>query len=213
MAWDPAKLKLDPVGDPGLRYPRLSPPTPSSPRLFISYRWARDEKRVDDYEFDMWVDAFAGGLFNSGYNIVFDRDPRNFDKRLSATALLIRMNDCNFFVPILTENYIACIDRESTHSGGWALAEWDHACKAAAAGYLRFIGIWHSGSKLPSPLTAANTIDIRGEPIPWAPPIREMFPPAEPGGRGIPRLAAVHRPADPPHWPLCRPDESGPRSD
>src|SRR6266850_1128885 len=209
LAWDPEKLAQNPIADPGLEYPRLSPPTPTSPRLFLSYGWARDEERVDDYGFDMWMDAFAGSLFNSGYEIVFDRDPRNFGKNLPAAAVLIRMNDCNVFVPIISEAYVARIDVNSPLRGGWAAAEWNHACKAEAAGYLAFIGIWHSGPTLPPPLSPANTVDIRDEPIPWAPPIREMFPAAAPGCRGIPRLPSPDRPPDPPHWPAYRPYASG----
>ena len=34
------------------------------------------------YEFDMWLDALAGSLFSAGDDLVFDRDPRNFDKGL-----------------------------------------------------------------------------------------------------------------------------------
>jgi len=74
LAWDPERLAANPFGDPGREYPRLNPPTPESPRLFISYAWARDERGVDDYEFDMWMDAFAGRLFSVSYDIVFDGD-------------------------------------------------------------------------------------------------------------------------------------------
>ncbi len=105
MAWDPEKLALDPRGDPGLGYPRLRPPTQDSPRLFISYGWSRDETH-DTFESDVWTDAFAGFLVGRGYDIVFDRDPRNFHKGLSWLALLIRMNDCNYFVPVISDAYV-----------------------------------------------------------------------------------------------------------
>jgi hypothetical protein len=40
---------------------------------------------------------------------------------------------------------------------------------------------------------------------PWSDPIARMFPPAEPGKRGVPRLAAPPTPPDPPQWPACKP--------
>ena len=111
MAWDPEKIALDPRGDPGPEYPRLRPPAQDSPRLFISYGWSRDET-YDTFESDVWVDAFAGFLFGRGYDIVFDRDPRNIEKGLSWLALLTRMNDCNFFVPIISNEYVERISSQ-----------------------------------------------------------------------------------------------------
>jgi hypothetical protein len=203
MAWDPEKIALDPRGDPGLEYPRLRPPTQVSPRLFISYGWSRDDTD-DTFESDLWVDAFAGFLFGRGYDIVFDRDPRNFDRGLSWFALLTRMNDCNYFVPIISDVYVERIS--SLHATGAVVAEWNHAVKMFPE-WLTMIGIWHSGSALPEPLTQASTVDVRNDPSPWAAPIAEMFPEAETGGRGVPALAAPERPPDPPDWPKYRPYE------
>ena len=201
MAWDPERLALDPVGDPGPAYPRLRPPTQKSPRLFISYGWSRDQTH-DTYETDLWVDAFAGFLFGRGYDIVFDRDPRNFHKDLSWQALLLRMNDCNYFVPIISDAYIERI--ASPHAAGAVVTEWNHALKAYPE-WLTMIGIWHSGAPLPQPLTEANTVDIKADPSPWGARIAEMFPEALIGGRGVPRLPAPERPPDPPGWPKYRP--------
>jgi len=201
MAWDPEKLALDPRGDPGLGYPRLRPPTQDSPRLFISYGWSRDETH-DTFESDVWTDAFAGFLVGRGYDIVFDRDPRNFHKGLSWLALLLRMNDCNYFVPIISDEYVERIS--SPNPVGAAAAEWSHAVNGFPD-MLTMIGIWHSGSSRPEPLTEANTVDVRGDPSPWATEIAEMFPEAPAGGRGRPKLPAPQRPPDPPHWPKYRP--------
>jgi hypothetical protein len=205
LAWDPEKLARRPQADPGPEYPRLSPPTPLAPRLFISYAWARDEEGIDDYEFDQWVDAFAGWLFGRGYEFVFDRDPRNFDKLRSALHLLIRMNDCNYFVPVVSEHYAARVDPNSPQHGGWAANEWRHATKAAEAGFLTFLGVWHSGSVLPPPLTPENTIDIRKDPSPWAKALATAFPAARDGHPAVPTLRTPDRPPDPPHWPAYRP--------
>jgi hypothetical protein len=201
MAWDPEKLALDPRGDPGPGYPRLRPPTQDSPRLFISYGWSRDET-YDAFESDLWIDAFAGFLFGRGYDIVFDRDPRNFHKGLSWTALLVRMNDCNYFVPVISDAYIERIS--SPNPVGAVVAEWNHALKMFPE-WLTMIGIWHSGSPLPEPLTEANTVNVRDNPSPWGTEIAEMFPEAPADGRGVPKLPAPKRPPDPPHWPKSRP--------
>jgi hypothetical protein len=43
LAWEPEKLARDPDGDPGPGFPRLTQPTAASPRLLLSYAWARDD--------------------------------------------------------------------------------------------------------------------------------------------------------------------------
>lgn len=201
LAWDPEKLAQNPVGDPGPGYPRLTPPTAESPRLFISYSWSRDEIHRT-YESDLWVDAFAGWLFGRGYNIWFDRDPRNLETGLNWFQVLTRMNDCNYFIPIITDQYI---DRVTSANGvGPLVAEWKHAQKLFP-NFLTFVGIRRSGSKLPEPLTVSNTVDVRDNPAPWSEPLEEMFPVAAPGRHAIPRLPPPDRPPDPPHWPKFQP--------
>jgi hypothetical protein len=198
LAWDPDRLLEEPDGDP--LTPRLPPATPAEPRLFISYVW-------EEGEHEQWMDAFAGMLFNDRYGIVYDRDPRNADGRLSAQAVQIRMVDCNVFVPILTDTYIERVAggawSGSTWSGatGAAGAEWGRALRLLEEGYLGFIGIWLSGGPLPPPLTPANTVDARSDPDIWSGPIREMFPPPRPGCRGVPALQPAERPPDPAGWP------------
>ncbi len=205
--WHPEAIALDPVGDPGRTYPRLTPPTPESPRLFISYAWDRDEKMFDTYEEDLLVDDFASFLFNRGYDIVYDRDPRNFGKKLKWTDMLMRMIDCNYFVPIITKAYLERISSPKVE--GALVAEWSHA-RQLFPKMLTFIGIWQSRSALPEPLTLANTVDVRQEQdtVSWSPQgesIRQMFPDPIPGRRGVPNLPAPVRPPDPPHWPKYQP--------
>ncbi len=202
MAWDPTRLAEEPDGDP--LTPRLSPPTPEEPRLFISYVW-------DDGEHEQWLEAFAGSLFNRRYAVVYDRDPRNGDGRLSATALQIRIVDCNVFVPIVTESYCERVSGGAWEGDTWSGAtgasggEWGRALRLAEGGYLTFIGIWLAGERLPPPLTSAKTVDARANPAPWSGPIAEMFPAAPPGGRGVPRIRPPDRPPDPEAWPKYRP--------
>lgn len=208
LAWDPKKIAAQPVGDPGPRYPRLRPLTAGAARLFIAYSWARDDVH-NVFESDLWVDAFAGFLFNRGYDIVFDRDPRNFDKGLNWFTILTRMNDCNYFVPIVDEAYV---QRVSAPNGtGPVVAEWKHATKFFPQ-RLTFIGIWRSGEVLPAPLTKANTIDVRMTPgrdaaggAPWATPIAAMFPETPPGKVGVPRAPTPVLLPDPPQWPAYEP--------
>lgn len=201
LAWDPERLAEDSKGDPGPQYPRLRPPTPEAPRLFVSYGWSRDETH-QTYESDLWTDAFAGSLFNAGYDIWFDRDPRNFDKGLNWFQVLSRMNDCNYFIPILTDSYVERIS--SPRAAGPLVAEWQQALRLFPK-YLTIIAIWHSGSKLPAELPAANVVDIRDNPAPWGGPLDAMFPPAAPGAHGIPKLPPPDRPPDPEHWPKYQP--------
>jgi tetratricopeptide (TPR) repeat protein len=202
MAWSPDRLKADPMGDPGPHVLRLPPPTPTAPRLFISYAWTQVHQTPLNrgYHNDMFTYAIAGDLFNRGYQIVFDRDPRNLDKGLSEIDVLRRLYDCNYFVPIVTERYIEKIapDTSTRNMGG---AEWDLACQLADTGFLVFAGIWLSGDTLPPRLSAANTVDARaGRNL--SPELRARFPQAAPGAYGIPWLPAPQRPPEPADWPV-----------
>jgi hypothetical protein len=202
LSWDPEMLAKRPLGDPGPTYPRLQPITAAHPRLFISYSWSQDLNLRTD-EPDHWADAFAGFLFGRGYDIVFDRDPRNIDKGLSWFNLLTRMNDCNYFVAIITEKYL---DRLGASDVGAGVAEWKHAVKGYPD-WFTFIGIWRSGDELPHPLSRANVVDVRGgdDSAPWSEAISRMFPAAPEGAWGHPLLPPPQRPSDPPHWPAYVP--------
>jgi hypothetical protein len=202
QGWDPAMRARRPLGDPGRKFPRLHPITADHPRLFISYSWSQDMNLQTD-ESDHWADAFAGFLFGRGYDIVYDRDPRNFDKALSWFDLLVRMNDCNYFVLIMTEKLL---NRLRSSTSGPAVAEWQHALKAYPDWYT-FIGIWRSGDDLPHPFSGVNVVDVRSGKAraPWSRPIARMFPAAAQGEWGRPLLPPPRRPPDPPHWPAYVP--------
>ncbi|MEL0585803.1 MAG: hypothetical protein AAES65_13105 [Candidatus Thiodiazotropha sp. (ex. Lucinoma kazani)] len=200
LAWDPAMIEQRPLGDPGPGYPRLYPSSTTSPRLFMSYGWSRDEKH-HVYESDLWVDAFAGWLFGRGYEIWFDRDPRNFELGLNAYQVLVRMNDCNYYIPVITNEFV---ERVSNPNGvGPLVWEWEHALRMYPR-YLTIIAIWLSGD-LPAPLSAENTVDIRDEPSPWGERLEAIFPKAAPGKLGVPRIPAPERPPDPESWPALIP--------
>lgn len=201
LAWDPERLAADPLGDPGPDVIRLAPPTPSSPRLFLAYAWSPDDQTAvaHGYEQDMLMEAFAGSLFNRGYQIVYDRDPRNVDKALDEIHVLRRLYDCNYFVPVITERYLQKIDPHSAMRG-MVGAEWDLACQLADAGFLAFIGVWLAGGPLPPRLTPQNTVDLRDGNI-FGMPVEAMFPKAAAAARGRPKLAAPRRPKEPADWP------------
>jgi hypothetical protein len=175
LAWDPGKLKQDPVAEPGAEYPRLRPVSSQS----------------------LWVDAFAGSLFGRGYDIYFDRDPRNIDKLTDWLTVLRRMSDCNYFVSILTDQYIQRIT--DPHASGPLVAEWKHALMMYPD-HINFIGIRKSDMKLPKPFTRKNTIDVRKNHSAWGENIKAVFPDG-----GIPTIPPPNRPADPPHWPAYIP--------
>ena len=204
LAWDPERLAADPVGDPGPDVIRLTPPTPSAPRLFLSYAWSPDDHTAvaHGYEQDMLMEAFAGGLFGRGYQIVYDRDPRNVDKALDEIHVLRRLYDCNYFVPVVTERYLEKIAPQSPVRG-MVGAEWDLACQLADAGFLAFIAVWLSGKKLPRRFTSQNSVDLRDGNI-FGAPVDAMFPPGKSGAWSVPALRPPDRPEEPADWPKYR---------
>lgn len=203
LAWEPEKLAHDPGGDPGPGFARLTPPTAQSPRLFLSYAWARDDPQQMEgaYESDLWMEAFAGALFGRGYDIVYDRDPRNADKGLSDIHVLRRLYDCNFFVPVFTELYAGKIADDALATSAVA-AEWNLARELAGGGYLGFLCVWRSGDPAHAPLDEHNTFDMR-EAAPWG--RDDVFPAAAGGVRAVPGVPAPDRPPDPDDWPTPLP--------
>lgn len=207
MAWSTDRLRKEPLGDPGPQVVRLPPPTPTAPRLFVAYAWAQDDStRLDGaYENDMITYAIAGALFNRGYQILFDRDPRNLDKGMTEIDVLRRLYDCNYFVPIVTERYVEKIAPD-TSTRNMVGAEWDLACQLADAGFLVFAGIWLSGNRLPERLSSGNTADVRdGGNL--SPELASRFPQAAPGAHGIPWLPPPRRPPEPADWPVFDPKQ------
>jgi len=152
LSWDPDMLQENPIGEPGEEYPRLKPVTKEHPRLFISYGWATDDG-WNSYETDLWVDAFAGSLFNRGYDIYFDRDPRNVNRLVNWLTVLSRMRDCNYFVAILTDDYVKRIT--DSDANGPLVAEWKHALMLYPE-FMSIVGIRFSDLELPKPFTRKN---------------------------------------------------------
>jgi hypothetical protein len=115
------------------------------------------------------------------------------------------MNDCNYFVPIISDAYVERIC--SPNPAGAVVADWNHAVTRFPE-WLTMIGIWHSGSPLREPSDRGEYCGRPRQPVPWGPGIAEMFPEAPTGGRGVPKLPAPCGPPDPPGWPTYRPYET-----
>src|SRR5262245_13426772 len=97
LTWDPEMLEQDLEAEAGGEEPiRIQ----GTPRVFLSYRWSH---AVDT---SGGIDFFAGSLYNRGYDLVFDRDPRHLDKQLSAGDVLLLLHSCTHFVPLMTEELV-----------------------------------------------------------------------------------------------------------
>ncbi len=103
LTWDPEMLAQDQQAEAAGEAPiRID----GAPRLFLSYRWSQ---AVDQ---SGAIDFFAGSLFNRGYDLVFDRDPRHLEKQLSAYDVLLLLYGCTHFVPLLTDELVDFLAEE-----------------------------------------------------------------------------------------------------
>jgi hypothetical protein len=153
LTWNPATL------DAGA--PRA---IRDGPRLFLSYRWSQE------IEVNTAVDSYASRLCDLGYDIVFDRDPRHLDKQLNATDVLLLLPGCTHIVLLVTDE-LAEFARGRPHDPPSPLdLEWDLAQQLTD---LRWLGIWHAGDELPSPLTPDRVADMRENPVG---PMTPLFP-------------------------------------
>ena len=107
--WDPELLEQDVEAERGGSHlPRPS----GAPRLFLSYRWT-----YDDDDLGSWVEEFASWLFNRGYEIVYDRDPRHIEKGFTSNDLLALLPSCSQMIALVTDGtrlgFAANIDQPS----------------------------------------------------------------------------------------------------
>jgi len=151
MAWDSELLQLDLAAE---REGRQLHPADGWPRLFLSHRWGTDVPPLQRIEF------LAGSLFNRGYDIVYDRDPRHIEKGFTASDLLLLLPGCTHFVALLTDEYTLRISDQTDHSP--ARQEWAWAAQLSKLRQRpQFMGIWLAGERLPRPFTAKNVLDCR----------------------------------------------------
>jgi hypothetical protein len=141
---------------------------PGSPRLFLSYRWS------EEIELNQIVDHYASTLFQLGYDIVFDRDPRHLDKQLTAADVLLLLPGCTHYVPLVTGELVAFLERPREEPRSPLDLEWELASRLRRRPEpMRWLGIWCSGDTLPAPLTPAAVTDVRERSLSLGP----LFPP------------------------------------
>lgn len=157
LTWNPEALEPEmAAGDPLV--------IRDSPRLFLSYRWS------EAIEVNAVIDVYASRLWDLGYDIVFDRDPRHLDKQLNATDLLLLMPGCTHLVLLVTDELVEFAGGRPHEPPTRLDLEWDLAQQLA---HLRWLGVWHSGNELPRPLTRESVADMRESPLG---PMSMLFP-------------------------------------
>ena len=149
LTWNPEVLEAEmAAGDPLV--------IRDSPRLFLSYRWSQA------IEVNTAIDHYASRLWDLGYDIVFDRDPRHLDKQLTATDVLLLLPGCTHIVLLVTDDLVE-FARGRPHASPTPLdLEWDLAERLTD---LRRLGVWHTGDELPPPLTHDSVADMRENPV------------------------------------------------
>jgi hypothetical protein len=135
---------------------RPPPPRPGgAPRLFRSYRWAYDDDDLSD-----WVEEFASWLFNRGYDIVYDRDPRHIDKGFTSNDLLALLPSCSQMIVLVTDAYHERIrDPRQTSPACQEFALAPRLYRAIRQP--RLLGLWIQGEQLHPPFSSDWILDVR----------------------------------------------------
>jgi hypothetical protein len=168
MIWDQDLLAQDMEAE---RLGQHLPRARGAPRLFLSYSWTHD----DDIIF--WVEEFAGWLFNRGYDIVFDRDPRHAAKGFTSDDVLVLLAGCSQMIAIVTDGYQERISDPKLTSP---------ACQEFALAPMLYrlnkqptlLGLWVQGERLEPPFSERWVKDARDEDLylakrdAWFPPRR-----------------------------------------
>lgn len=138
-----------------------------APRLFLSYRWA------DDPGQDTLIDHIAGLLHMTGYDIVFDRDPRYLDDARTAADVLKLMHDCSHFIPLATLELRKYLASKRSELKSALDLEWELARKLVRhIDGLRWVTLWLHGDRLPRALATRPHVDLRDS----HDPLHELFP-------------------------------------
>jgi hypothetical protein len=157
LTWNPEVLEREMAGGEPLAIR-------DSPRLFISYRWS------DAIEVNTAIDHYASRLWDLGYDIVFDRDPRHLDKQLNATDVLLLLPGCTHIVLLVTDDLVEFATGRPHEVPTPLDLEWDLAQQLT---HLRWLGVWHAGDELPAPLSHDSVADMRENPVG---PMTMLFP-------------------------------------
>jgi len=138
------------------RLGRHLPRATDAPRLFLSYSWGHDDETI------FWIEEFAGWLFNRGYDIVFDRDPRHKAKGFTSNDLLWLLAGCSQMIALIDDGYQERIrdpKRTSPLCQEFALAP--HFFRQFRQP--RLLGLWIKGERLLPPFTPQWVVDYRDE--------------------------------------------------
>ena len=153
LTWDPEMLEEDQRAAAAGEEPI---DIVGAPRLFLSYRWSH---AVDT---SGGIDYFAGALFNRGYDIVFDRDPRHLDERLTAYDVLLLMYGCTHFVPLMTDELVDFLAAPPRAQKTPIDLEMQLAHALAADGKLQWLPVRADGPRLPDELFATRRFQVIG---------------------------------------------------
>lgn len=127
-----------------------------APRLFLSYRWS------DGRDWDLVLDETAGRLHMSGYDIVFDRDPRHLDAGRSADDVLQLLRDCTHFVACITDDLCRYFARDARIPKTALDLEWELAAELAnSPAPLQPLALWFGGEPLPNSAQRWPVADLR----------------------------------------------------
>jgi len=129
------------------------PATQDKPRLFFSYRWG-------NVELESWLDMLVPSIVAHGYQVVYDRDPRNFGKPLSRDAVLARMDVCNYVIAVIDQGFAKRVASTDLSQASALTHEWEHVLARARQGTTKLCAIWYDG-ELPKPFTRETVMDMR----------------------------------------------------
>ena len=132
-------------------------PGANPPSYFISYRWESPEHKA-------WVASFAEALAARGHDVVLDqRLQQDHAERLPVPELISRMAQCNRFLFVLTEAYLARIGAsEGPIKDGWVWDEYQVALQLSERGRIGFVCVWRSGA-LPDWISEEQALDFRDD--------------------------------------------------
>lgn len=155
LLWSPELIQQDIDAE---RANRNLPRAGGAPRLFLSYRWSYDDWMSD------WVEEFAAWLFNRGYDIVYDRDPRHMEKGFSSDELLALLPSCSQLIAIVTDGYQERICNPSQTTPvcqEFALAPRLYLANKQPT----LLGLWIQGEKLNPPFSSNWIVDYRDDDV------------------------------------------------
>lgn len=135
-------------------------------RPFISYRRSSETEIA-------WVRKLATDLADKGYQVVMDEMLSKDYSRIAVTQVVGYLARCNTFCAVLTDDYARSVEPDGLFSQSivsvlygtdpWVFNEMLMADYLAAKGRMSFVGLWRSGTMMPSPFSEEEVLDVRSE--------------------------------------------------